>query len=408
MSKNIYYLDNNATTPTDPEVIQAMMPYFSDQFYNPSSVYGQAQGPKHSIEKARKEIASFIGASIESEIIFMGSASEANNLGIKGVLAANSRRKHIITTTVEHPSVHELCLDLERSGYEVSFLGVDNDGKINVKDLIKEMRPDTAIVSIMHGNNETGVVFPIETFSRVVKLTDPNIIFHTDATQTIGKIPIDLKTSFPYVDMLSFSGHKIYAPKGIGVLYCKRGTPYRSIIVGGHQEKGRRAGTENVPYIMGLARACQLAEKHMKEDEGNIKKMRDKLEKFVLDNIPAVKINGSDSPRLDSTSNLSFQGIEGESLLYALNEHGICASTGSACSSGSLAPSHVLQAMHIPFSFVHGSLRISFGRFNQEKDLEYLIEVLPNVVSRLREISPFWDNEKNVPIEDFDGDQDSD
>ncbi len=397
---NTIYLDNNATTKIDPSVIAVMQPFFSDFFYNPSSLYPQAQTSRYAIEQARNEIATFIGANKDSEIIFTGSATESNNSAIRGVLQANPARKHIITTSVEHPAVFELCKDLERFGYEVTYLSVNENGELDIKEIINAIRPDTALVSIMHANNETGVLFPIEQISRVVKLTDNQIVFHTDATQTVGKINVNLKNGLPYIDLLSFSGHKIHAPKGIGVLYCKAGTRWRPSMIGGHQEKGKRAGTENVPYIVGLAQACKMAKESLqkKEDQQQIKSLRDQLELFLAENIKAIRINGKDSKRLDSTTNVSFQGIEGESIIYALNEYNICASTGSACSSGSLAPSHVLSAMKVPFSFAHGSIRFSFGKYNNDNDLKKLIEVLPTIIKSLRNISPFWDSKTETAI----------
>ena len=389
------YIDNNATTKVSDDVIEEMLPYLRNYYFNPSSLYPQAQTTRYAIQKARATISNFIGAKKNSEIIFTGSASESNNAAIKGVLQANPKRKHIITTAVEHPAIFEQCKDLSRFGYEVTYLTVDQNGNLDIKELIDALRPDTAVVSIMHANNETGVIFPIDKLSKVVKLTDPEIIFHTDATQTAGKIKIDLKNELPYVDLLSFSGHKIYAPKGIGVLYIKAGTRWRPTQIGGHQEKGRRAGTENVAYIIGLARACEISQEYMDSNTTNISDLRNNLECFLKDNIPSIKINGQNSKRINSTTNVSFEGIEGESIIYALNEKNICASTGSACSSGSLAPSHVLQAMKLPFSFAHGSIRFSFGRFNSELDLTHLKDNLPMIIDSLRKISPFWDNEKN-------------
>ncbi len=395
--KNTIYLDNNATTPVDSQVFEAMEPFLKDLFYNPSSLYPQAQTTRYAMDKARNEIGEFLGIQNDSEIIFTGSASESNNAALKGALQANPDRKHIITTSVEHPSIYDQCKDLSRFGYEITFLDVDVHGQINIKDLINAIRPDTALVSIMHANNETGVIFPIEKLSRVVKLTDSQIIFHTDATQTVGKLTIDLKKSFPYVDMLTFSGHKLYAPKGVGVLFCKTGTRWRPIQIGGHQEKGRRAGTENVPYIIALAKACKIANEKLTKNLNTEKILRDELEEFVQQTFKGIKINGKESSRLDTTTNISFQGVEGESIIYALNEYKICASTGSACSSGSLAPSHVLQAMDVPFSFAHGSIRFSFGRYNTKQDLEFLKKTLPKIISSLRSISPFWDNNTDGP-----------
>ncbi len=398
--ENTIYFDNNATTRIDPAVTKAMLPFFNEYYFNPSSLYSQSGPTRYAIEDARTSIAKILGAKADSEIIFMGSATEANNAAIRGVLTANPDRKHIITTSVEHPSVYELCKDLIRSGYEVTFLAVDEDGQLNIKELINAIRPDTAIVSIMHANNETGIINPIEKLSRIVKMTDSKIVFHTDATQTVGKLPINLTKIFPYVDMLSFSGHKIYAPKGIGVLYNKIGTRWRPLIIGGHQEKGRRAGTENVPYIIGLNRALLIADEIMQNTNKNsqLKILRDDMENFLIENISAIKINGQNSPRLESTISVSFCGIEGESIIYALNEYKICASTGSACSSGSLSSSHVLTAMNLSFSYAHGTIRFSFGRFNTPEEFEKLKKAIIPTIKNLRQISPFWDNTNNIAI----------
>ncbi|OFZ46595.1 MAG: hypothetical protein A2381_02465 [Bdellovibrionales bacterium RIFOXYB1_FULL_37_110] len=395
----VTYLDNNATTPVDPAVVKSMIPYFENFFYNPSSAYKEARISKQAIDEARSVVKKMLNAKFDTEIIFTGSATESNNFAINGVLDANVDRKHIITTKVEHPAVLEVCHDLEKKGFTVTYLDVDTAGNLSIKDLIKAIRSDTALVSIMYANNETGVIFPIDKLSRIVKLTDPKIMFHTDATQAVGKLDIDLAQKLTYVDLLSFSGHKIYAPKGIGVLYAKKGTAIRPIMLGGHQERGMRAGTENVPYIVGFKKACELLIKELDEGASGILELRDQFEKFVVDYIPYVKINGGAAPRIANTSNISFYGIEGESILYALNEEGICISTGSACSSGSLAPSHVMQAMGVPFTYAHGSLRVSFGRFNSKKDLEKIINVLPKVISKLREISPYWDYQKDMPVE---------
>ena len=370
----VTYLDNNATTPVDPEVIKSMIPFLEKIFYNPSSAYKEAQISKQAIDEARTVVKQLLNAKYDTEIIFTGSATESNNFALKGVLNASMDRKHIITTKVEHPAVLEVCSELEKNGFAVTYLDGDVDGNLGIKDLIKAIRPDTALVSIMYANNETGVIFPVEKLSRIVKLTDPKIMFHTDATQTVGKLDIDLSGKLQYVDLLSFSGHKIYAPKGIGVLYSKRGTAIRPFILGGHQERGMRAGTENVPYIVGFKKACEILIREARERSTGILEMRDLFEKFVTANIPFVKINGGMSLRIDNTSNISFFGVEGESILYALNEEGICISTGSACSSGSLAPSHVMQAMRVPFTYAHGSLRVSFGRYNSKKDLEKIIK----------------------------------
>jgi cysteine desulfurase len=397
----ITYLDNNATTKVDPNVFKAILPYFEDIYYNPSSAYNQAKLAEHVLSSARIQIMQMLMAKDELEIVFTGSATESNNFAIRGVLKANPGRRHIVTTSVEHPAVLELVKELEREDYQITLLSVDEFGNLDLKELINAIRSDTAIVSVMYANNETGVIFPIEKIAKIVKLTDPEIVFHTDATQAIGKLPINLQGKDSYVDLLSFSGHKIYAPKGVGALYIKKGTPIAPLLVGGHQERGMRAGTENIAYIAGLAKASQIifkenSEKICKE----LKSLRDEFEQFVLENIPTSKINGDRASRIVNTSNVSFYGVEGESILYALNEEGICVSTGSACSSGSLAPSHVLQAMKVPFTYAHGSLRVSFGRFSTRKDLEHLKNILPRVISKLREISPYWDNSTNAPIEE--------
>ncbi|MCK5072359.1 MAG: aminotransferase class V-fold PLP-dependent enzyme [Bacteriovoracaceae bacterium] len=396
----VIYLDNNATTKVDPDVVKTIIPYLEEFYYNPSSAYNQALLTRHAIDSARLNIMKFLGIEHDTELVFTGSATESNSFAINGVLGVSGNRKHIITTTVEHPAVFELCKDLEKRGYDVTYLHVDEDGNLNIKDLINAIREDTALVSIMYANNETGVVFPIEKLSRIVKLTDPKIVFHTDATQAVGKIDINLKEQLTFVDLLSFSGHKIYAPKGVGALFLRKGTPIRPIIIGGHQEFGMRAGTENISFIVALSKACLLSMEEPEEEKERLKSLRDELEIFVQKNIPEIKINGKNAPRICNTSDISFYGVEGESILYALNEHGICCSTGSACSSGSLAPSHVLQAMNVPFTYAHGSIRVSFGRFNTSKDLEQLKKFLPPVISKLREISPYWDNEKNIPIDE--------
>ncbi|MCK5883994.1 MAG: aminotransferase class V-fold PLP-dependent enzyme [Bacteriovoracaceae bacterium] len=393
------YTDNNATTQVDPAVFEVMKPYFVDNYFNPGSLYKQGEAISEVVENSRSTIAKLLGVD-GNEIFFTGSASEANNMAIKGVLESNPDRMHLITTAVEHPSVHSLCKDLERNGLEVTYLGVDDQGNIDIVELIDAIRPDTAIVSIMHANNETGVIFPINKLSQVVKKTDPMIAFHTDATQTVGKIDVNIARDFPYVDMLSFSGHKMYGPKGVGVLYKKPLVLTRPLIVGGHQEKGQRAGTENVPYIAAMAKALEIACAKFENvdpfSEAPLEtRLRDRLERFVLNNIKGNKINGTRAERLGTTTSISFLGIEGEGLIYGLSESGICCSTGSACSSGNLEPSHVLKAMGIPFEYAHGTLRFSFGRFNTESDVEAIEKALPPIVANLRRLSPFWDNEKD-------------
>jgi cysteine desulfurase len=394
------YLDNNATTQVAPEVLEAMTPYFTEEYFNPSSMYEPARQTGRAVAEARQSIADCLGHVDPREILFTGCATESNNTAIVGTAHANPNRRHIITTTVEHPAVLEVCKELERIGYKVTYVSVDRDGNLNVREFIQALSPNTLLVSIMHANNETGVVFPIDQLSRISKQTDPSILFHTDATQTVGKLPIDLGRGLPYVDMLSFSGHKLHAPKGIGVLFMRRGTRCRPFMLGGHQEEGRRAGTENVPYIIGIAKALSLAMEDRQKDEDRIQKLRDRLEKELVARIPSVQVNGKGAPRLPNTLNISFHYIEGEGMLFQLSAYGICASSGSACTSGSLEPSHVLRAMKVPFTAIHGSVRFSLSRYNTDEDIDTIIDVFPQIVANLRNLSPYWDNERNAPRPD--------
>jgi len=393
----IIYADNNATTPIDPAVVEAMAPYFTEQYFNPSSMYEPARKTAEALKEARQEIARHLGGVEPSEILFTSCATESINTAILGAARAKPERRHIITTSVEHPAVIEVCKELKRSGYEVTFLAVDGEGNLDMGEFIRSLRPDTLLVTIMHANNETGVIFPIEQLARITKETDPSIIFHTDATQTLGKLPVDLRNEFRHVDLLSFSGHKLHAPKGIGVLYQRRGTPCRPFLIGGHQESGRRAGTENVPYIVGIAKALSLAMENREEEERRVRGLRDRLEAAIVEKIPEVQVNGKGAPRLPNTLNVSIHYIEGEGMLYQMSDEGICASSGSACTSGSLEPSHVLRAMHVPFTAVHGSIRFSFSRFNTGEDVDHIIRVFPEIVANLRKLSPYWDNEHNRP-----------
>ena len=396
----IIYLDNNATTQTAPEVYQAMVPYLTEDYFNPSSMYEPARQTGRAVMTSRKKIADCLGSVDPKEILFTGCATESNNTAIMGSARANPNRRHIITTSVEHPAVLEVCRELERNGYQITYLAVDRDGKLDLREFIRALTPDTLLVSIMHANNETGVLFPIEQLSRITKQTDSSILFHTDATQTVGKLAMDLVRGFPYVDLLSFSGHKLHAPKGIGVLYIRRGTRCRPYMLGGHQEDGRRAGTENVPYIIGIARALELAMERREQDEAQIERLRDRLESELIEKIPSVQVNGKGAPRLPNTLNISFHYIEGEGMLFQLSEYGICASSGSACTSGSLEPSHVLRAMKVPFTAIHGSVRFSLSRYNTEEDIRKITEVFPQIVANLRKLSPYWDNERNAPRPD--------
>ena len=393
----IIYFDNNATTQVAPEVVEAMTPFFTDQYFNPSSMYEAARGPADAISDARKTIAKLLGRAKPSEILFTSCASESNNTAIFGTIAANPDRKHIITSAVEHPAVFEVAHDLVRRGFGVDFIPADDQGRIDKGEFVRALRSDTLLVSLMHANNESGVIFPIEELSRITKETDPSIVFHTDATQSVGKLEIDLRGSFKNVDLLSCSGHKLHAPKGIGALFIRRGTPCRPYLLGGHQEDGRRAGTENVAFIVGLARALELAMDRRDEDVPRITAMRDRLQRELVERIPYLEVNGGEAPRLDNTLNVACHFIEGEGILYQLSEHGICASSGSACTSGSLEPSHVLRAMKVPFTAVHGSVRFSLSRYNTETEIDKVIEVFPEIVSSLRRLSPYWDVTADQP-----------
>lgn len=395
----LIYVDNNATTPVAPEVLAAMLPFLRDQFFNPSSAYEAARGTANALDRARQVIADFLGAPNPDEILFTSCGTESNNTAIRGAVRANPHRRHVVTTAVEHPAVLEVCKALEREGFDVTYLPVDRSGQIDIADYVGALRDDTLLVSIMHGNNETGVLFPVAEYARIAKETDPRILFHTDATQTVGKVPIHLGSAYQHVDLLTFSAHKLHAPKGVGALYVRRGTPVSPFMLGGHQERSRRAGTENVAGIVGMATACELAMAHI-PDEQRVRALRDRLEKALVDRIPYTLVNGGGAPRLPNTLNASFHYIEGESILFELDRHQICASSGSACTSGSLEPSHVLMAMHVPFTAAHGSVRFSFSRYNSEAEVDHIIDVMPGVVASLRKISPYWDQEKNQPREE--------
>ena len=390
------YVDNNATTAIAPEVLGVMQPYLTSDYFNPSSMYDAARSSAEAIESARRTVASCLGGIDPDQIIFTGSATESNNAALFGTVQANPERRHVITTTIEHPSVLEIGKELEHRGLEVTFLSVDRNGELVFDDYIRALRSDTLMVSIMMANNETGVCYPVAELARIAKETDPGIVVHTDATQALGKLPVDLQGELQHVDLLSFSGHKIHAPKGVGSLFVRRGTRWRPFILGGHQEKGRRAGTENVPYIVGLAKACELAIAGVADEQSRVRNMRDRLQKALVERIPAVEVNGKEAAvRLPNTLNLAFHGIEGEAILFELSRHGICASSGSACTSGTLDPSHVLKAMQVPFTAIHGSVRISLSRYNNEDDIERIIEVLPDIIARLRKLSPYWNDERN-------------
>lgn len=382
--KKVVYLDNNATTKVAEEVFEAMSPYFGEYYGNPSSLHTFGSQVSNKINTGREQVAALIGAD-PSEIIFTSCGTESNNFAIRGVLEANPGKKHIVTTRVEHPAILNLCKYLARRGYEITELEVDKDGMLDIDGLKNSIKEETAIVSIMYANNETGVIFPVEEIGQIVK--EKGAIFHCDAVQAVGKLPINLSKST--IDLLSISGHKLHAPKGIGVLYVRKGVRINPILIGGHQERNRRAGTENVPYIIGLGKACQLANGWIEEEQTRVRCLRDKLEDGILKTVPDVRLNGHKVYRLPNTCNLSFEYIEGEGILLLLSEAGIAASSGSACTSGSLEPSHVLTAMGIPPATAQGSVRFSLGRYNTEEDVGYVIEKIPSIIKKLRDISPF-------------------
>ena len=380
------YVDNNATTKVDKKVIEEMLPFFTDLYANPSSMYRFAGKVHQRLEEARYKVANLIGADLD-EIIFTSSGTESDSTAITAAIKSNPDKKHIITTRVEHPAIKNLCEDLSKYEYKVTFLTVDDKGLLDLDMLKSSLNDDTAIVSIMWANNESGVIFPIEKIAQIVKEKD--VLLHTDAVQAAGKIPINL-SKVP-VDMLSISGHKIHGPKGIGALYVRKGTKYSPFLIGGHQEQGRRGGTENVASIMGLGKAAEIAKKNINEENNRVKKMRDRLENELLAKIPKTRINGDIQNRLPNTTSIGFDYIEGEAILLMMDELGICASSGSACTSGSLEPSHVLRAMGIPFTSAHGTIRFSLSTYNTEDDIDYIIEKLPIIIKRLRDISHFWE-----------------
>lgn len=389
------YVDNNATTAIAPEVLEVMQPYFTTDYFNPSSMYDAAKSSARAILEARKTIAHCLGAGDSEQILFTGSATESNNAALFGAVQANPQRSHVITSAVEHPSVLEVCKELQRRGMTVDFLPVNRQGELAKDDYVRALRRDTLLVSLMRANNETGVCYPVAELARIAKETSAEIIVHTDATQAIGKLPVDLHGDLKHVDLLSFSGHKLHAPKGIGALFVRRGTRWRPFMLGGHQEGGRRAGTENVPYIVGLARACELAVAGVNDEQTRVRALRDQLQQALEEQIPAIEVNGRSAERLPNTLNLAIHGIEGEAILSELSRCGICASSGSACTSGSLEPSHVLKAMAVPFTAIHGSLRFSLSRYNDENDVARIIATLPGIVARLRKLSPYWDDDQN-------------
>lgn len=388
---NVVYMDNNATTRIAPEVVAEMMPYLTDFYGNPSSMHTFGGQVGEALKVARKRVADLLGAEPE-EITFTSCGTESDSTAILSALQTYPERRHIITTRVEHPAVKNLCDTLDTlTGHKhrITRLKVDGEGRLNLDEYAAALRDDTAIVSVMWANNETGVIFPIAEMARMAR--ERGILFHTDAVQAVGKIPINLKEID--VDYLSISGHKLHAPKGVGVLFVRRGTIFTPFLAGGHQERGRRGGTENVASIVGLGKACQLAMENMEKENTKVKKLRDKLEEGLIALIPKSLLNGHKTERLPNTANISFEYVEGESILLHMNRYNICASSGSACTSGSLEPSHVLRAMGVPFTAAHGSIRFSLSVYNTEEEVDFVLEKLPAIIESLRKMSPFWPGE---------------
>jgi len=380
------YLDNNATTRVDARVVEAMLPFFSEHFGNPSSMHAFGRQVGAAIKKARQQVQALLGAAHESEIVFTSCGTESDSTAILSALKAQPERRVIITTAVEHPAILNLCDWLEKEGYVVHKLPVDRKGRIDLDQYRSLLTPNVAIVSAMWANNETGTLFPVEEMAEMAAAA--GIMFHTDAVQAVGKIPIDLKKT--RIDMLSLSGHKLHAPKGIGVLYLRRGSRFRPLLRGGHQERGRRAGTENAPGIVALGRACELAMEALEHENTVVKRLRDKLERGILARVPHAFATGDTLYRLPNTSNIAFEYVEGEAILLMLNKLGIAASSGSACTSGSLEPSHVMRAMGIPYTAAHGTIRFSLSRETTEEEIDRVIAAVPPIVAQLRKLSPYW------------------
>lgn len=384
--KNIYF-DNAATTKLDDEVLKEILPYLKDNYGNPSSIYKLGREARKAIEDSREKIAKVLNCKA-NEIYFTAGGSESDNTAIKGIAKANKKRgNHIITSKIEHPAVLETCKQLEKEGFEITYISVDEKGIVDLEELKKSIKPTTILITIMFANNEIGTIQPIEEIGKIAK--GNNIYFHTDSVQAVGSIKIDVQKL--NIDSLSLSGHKFYGPKGVGALYVKTGVPFEKFISGGHQERNKRAGTENVAGIVGIGKAIELAYENLDEYNKKIKELRDYYVKQVEEKIPYIKINGDMEKRLPGNSNISFRFIEGEGLLLNLDLKGICASSGSACTSGSLDPSHVLLAIGLPHEIAHGSLRVSIGKYNTKEEIDYLIENLMEIVTRLREMSPLWE-----------------
>ncbi len=378
------YLDNNATTRVADEVLEAMLPFFKERYGNPSSMHSFGGSVGSELRNARGQIAELIGARPD-ELVMTSGGTESDHAAIQAAMRTNPDKRHLVTSRVEHPAIKSLFERYAKDGYKVTFVQVDEKGRLDLDELYDSLSEDTAIVSLMWANNETGVLFPLEDVSREINAR--GIVFHTDAVQAVGKIPI--KLSETGVDMLSLSGHKLHGPKGVGILYVRKGTKFTPMMVGGHQEHGRRAGTENVAGIVGLGAAAELARKRLPEMDA-VARLRDRLETALLDRIPNSAVNGDRAHRLPNTASIAFEYVEGEAILLMMNEWGICASSGSACTSGSLEPSHVLRAMGVPFTSAHGSIRFSLSHYTTADDIDTVVEKLPPIIARLREMSPFW------------------
>jgi cysteine desulfurase len=386
------YMDNNATTACDPAVVEAMLPFFTEQFGNASSIHSFGAQVGRALKEARVRVQTLLGAAHDSEIVFNSCGTESDSTAILSAIKAQPERRTIITTVVEHPAILTLCDQLEKEGYVVHKLKVNKKGRVDLDEYKALLNDRVAIVSIMWANNETGTIFPVEEMAEMAH--EKGIMFHTDAVQAVGKLPIDLKTT--KIDMLSLSGHKLHAPKGIGVLYVRRNTRYRPLLRGGHQERGRRAGTENSASIVGLGVACELAQQHMETENTTVKRLRDKLERGILAKVKNAFVNGDRLLRLPNTASIAFEYVEGEGILLLLNKLGIAASSGSACTSGSLEPSHVMRAMGIPYTAAHGTIRFSLSRYNTEEEVDRVIAAVPPIIAQLRKLSPYWDGDGPV------------
>ncbi|MDR0703286.1 MAG: cysteine desulfurase NifS [Azoarcus sp.] len=390
---NPIYLDNNATTRADPEAVAAMLPFFTEHFGNPSSIHAFGSQVGKALKEARQKMQALLGAEHDTEIIFTSCGTESDTTAILSALRAQPEKNIVITTVVEHPAILSLCDWLEKEGYVVHRLRVDKKGRLDLDEYRSLLANNVAIVSVMWANNETGTIFPVETMAEIAAAR--GIMFHTDAVQAVGKVPINLKAA--KIDMLSFSGHKLHAPKGIGVLYLRRGCRFRPLLRGGHQERGRRAGTENAPSIVALGKAAELAIEHMARENTEVRQLRNRLEQGILSQVTHAFVTGDTANRLPNTSNIAFEYVEGESILLLLNKQGIAASSGSACTSGSLEPSHVMRAMGIPYTAAHGTIRFSLSRYTTEEEIDRVIAAVPPIIAQLRELSPYWN--KNGPVE---------